>query len=155
MTARAHRVRQVQLVVEQLDTGGLRFTSPTMAPGWAVVAAGSPYDVARAVAVSFREAEVAAYARWRGRLYDHDDPTARGRPDPAEPPERPRSAASWAARGPARFRPDRPDVHPPDRWQPLPDGGYLSPSGRRYGPDTQCARKVAARRAAANLPLPP
>jgi hypothetical protein len=150
----ARGVRQLPLTFERLPAGGIRISSPYM-PGWSTVARGGPYAIAAAIDAAWTEAQVAAYARWQGRMYDHDDPTSRGWPDPADPPERPRQPASWARSGPRRERPNRPDVHPPDAWRPLPDGGFLSPSGRTYGPQTECARRVAARREAAGLPLPP
>lgn len=136
-----HRVRTVTLRVEFRDDGWLRFTSPDM-PGWAS-SARTPHDLARTMLQARTEAEVAAYARWRGRIYDQHDTTLDGKPDPLDTPPRP------SVRG------ERRDVHPLESWQPLPDGSWRSPSGQVWGRNTRLARRLLAKARDRGLPVPP
>jgi hypothetical protein len=134
-------VQRIVLEVERRDDGRVRFTSTQM-PGWAAVAR-TPLEIARVLTTAWTEAEIAAYARWRGTEYDLDDRTRTGRPDPQEPPPRPRTA-----RG-------RRDVHSLEAWTPLSGGAWRSPSGQVWGSQTQLARKLTSRARAAGLPHNP
>lgn len=151
LAGRRHQARSVTLVVERTSTGGMLVRSPKL-PGWAR-AARTPIQVAEAVAAAFTEAEVAAYARFRGTVYDVAEvadqvPTqalTAARRHPAEP------APQVVGHGKAATQ--RPDVHPLDRWQPLEDGRWLSPDGRRFGAGTSMVASIIAKRTEAGLPV--
>jgi hypothetical protein len=140
-------VRTVPARIDDLGGGRFRIT-PTTTPGFSVVAsAATPGDLARALSSVFTEAQVAAYAAWRGARYDLDGLTSVDPDDEtglAPRRRRPRRPARRSGTGWARGQ-DRPDVHPPERWQPNPDGSFTSPSGRNYGPDTGQARRARTR----------
>jgi hypothetical protein len=142
-----HQVRSITVRVEQLAGGKLRISTPT-ARGWAAVAGNQP-ELARAIAGAFTEAQVAAYARWRGTQYDLDALTAHVPGDPlaGKKPERksakgnkraPRTGEGWS------YGQQRPDVHLPNEWTEQPDGRWRSPSGRMYRHDA--AQVVRVRR---------
>lgn len=147
----AHQVREVSLRVESLPGGGMRVSSP-QARGWAVVVR-RPEELARAVSSAFLEAQVAAYARWRGERYELDDLTEPVRGDPMAPPRpRTRRRKNTAQVGWGSTQ-QRPDSHDPAAWVKLPDGRWRSPTGKAWKPDTQVVRKVIARRMQFNLPV--
>lgn len=156
---RPHQVQQVTVTMTRTETGYL-LESPAL-PGWAAHAH-SITGLRDAVSKAFCEYEAANYARFRGVPYDassfaadsFDDPAPAiscppdERRHPAEPPvsEVPRIGWSKAATV-------RPDTHDPAAWTPLPDGRWLSPSGRRYREDTAMVAAVCARRTELGLPV--
>ena len=142
-----HQVRSITVRVEQLEGGKLRISTPT-ARGWAAVAGNQP-ELARAIAGAFTEAQVAAYARWRGTQYDLDALTAHvpgdalaGRKPQRQAPKGnkrvKRTGEGWS------YGQQRPDVHLPNEWTEQPDGRWRSPSGRMYRADA--AQVVRVRR---------
>lgn len=139
----AHQVRAVTVRVEQLADGRWRLSTPS-ARGWAAVGR-SPNEIGRAVASAFVEAQCAAYARWRGERYDLDDMTEVVHGDPMAPPQRPvrprtnRGNVGWGRNQ------DRPDQHPVERWERMPDGRLRSPAGHVYRPDSVIGQRVLAR----------
>lgn len=145
----AHQVRSINVRVDQLPDGRLRISTPT-ARGWAAVASTQP-ELARAIQGAFTEAQVAAYARWRGTRYDLDamtahvpgDALAGGKPQRKSAKgnsnkRAPRAGEGWS------YGQQRPDVHLPTEWTEQPDGRWRSPSGRMYRPDA--AQVVRVRR---------
>lgn len=146
-----HQVRAVTLQVEQLPDGKIRLSTPA-ARGWAAVS-GNPHELARAVAGAFVEAQCAAYARWRGERYELDELTEPVANDPLAPPRRPlRRRTATANVGWGRNQ-ERPDSHPVDQWERLPDGRLRSPAGLTYRPDTVIAQRVLARAARLGIAL--
>jgi len=152
-----HQVRSITVRVDQLPNGRLRISTPT-ARGWAAVAGTQP-ELARAIQGAFTEAQVAAYARWRGTQYDLDALTAhvpgdalagrkpqrvqgRGKTDKRAP----RTGEGWS------YGQQRPDVHLPNEWAEQPDGRWRSPSGRMYRADA--AQVVRVRRRLAQTTPP-
>lgn len=141
-----HQVRSITIRVDQLEGGKLRISTPT-ARGWAAVAGNQP-ELARAIQGAFTEAQVAAYARWRGAQYDLDTLTAHVPGDAlaGKKPQRqkggnkraPRTGEGWS------YGQQRPDVHLPNEWTEQPDGRWRSPSGRMYRADA--AQVVRVRR---------
>lgn len=148
------RVRTISARIDDLGDGTFRIT-PTTTPGFSVAAStAAPGGIGHALRIAFVEAQVAAYADWRGAQYDLDGVTSVDPNDStglAPSRRRPRRPARRSGTGWARGQ-DRPDVHPPERWQPNEDGSFTSPGGRVYGPGTQQARKARAR---LGLPHPP
>lgn len=140
--------RHIQLNLKTLDSGQVRVSTP-QARGWATVARG-PDQLWHAVRAAFAQASLAGHAAWTGTGYGPDELTAAD--DPTEPAPRrpprvePREGVSWARNAAAR-----PDVADPAEWLPLPDGAWLSPSGRRYR-SARIIGPVIARRAALGLP---
>jgi len=129
----------------------MRVSTP-QARGWAVVVR-RPEELARAVSSAFTEAQVAAYARWRGERYELDELTEPVKGDPMAPP-RPRARrrknsgqVGWGTNQ------RRPDSHDPAAWEKMPDGRWRSPSGKAWKPDTPVVQKVVARRMQFNLPV--
>lgn len=139
-----HPVRAVSLVVETLPDGAVRVSSP-QARGWAGIAR-NPHELARIVASAFTEAQVAAYAAWKGQLYDLDELTE---VDPGDP--------TTALPTPARHRDRlvRSDAQHPADWRRLEDGRWRSPGGRFYREGTQLVERVRANRAALGIVDPP
>lgn len=141
---RAHEPAELTLTVSRAQGGRLVLRTP-LTPGWAYSCA-TPAELARGVEQAYAEAAIAAYARLRGALYDLAEteetiPASAypaGRPHPAE-----RQVDEVAAR---RRRSKHPTTHPPELWVELDDGRWLSPSGRRYGPDTAVVASVRAAR---------
>lgn len=139
---RPHEPERLTLEVSRMDGGGLILRCP-LAPGWAVPAR-TPAELAARMEQAWQEAAIAAYARLRGVLYDLAEteetiPEAAivGSTHPAEePPD------EVAAR--RRRRQRHPATHEPERWVELEDGRWLSPTGRRYGPETRQVRAVVA-----------
>jgi hypothetical protein len=134
----------IQLLVERRDGGGFILRSP-WCPGWAVPAC-TPNELALRIEQAWAETAVAAYARLRGVLYDLAEteevipPEAYAlsdRPHPAEVPDE-------VERARRRRRAHHPATYEPERWTELSDGAWLSPTGRRYGPDTRQVRAVVA-----------
>lgn len=148
-------VRTIAARIDDLGDGRYRIT-PASTPGFSIAAsAADPGGLGHALGQAFTEAQVAAYARWRGAQYDLArlappvDPNDRTGLAPARRrPRRParRSGTGWS-RGQAR-----PDVHPPQRWTPNDDGSFTSPGNRTYGAHTQQARKARER---LGIPHPP
>jgi hypothetical protein len=58
----------------------------------------------------------------------------------AHPEEQPDEVEAARRRRRARH----PATHEPEQWTELSDGRWLSPTGRRYGPDTKQVRAVVA-----------
>lgn len=157
---RAHACTELTLTVQR-GQGGWLLSSEAL-PGWAAHAR-TPADLAAACARAFTEAEIAAYARWRGTVYDTaehaPDAWEQAAPPPAPPAERRHPAepppcseappVGWAAGQ------QRPDCHDPAAWTPLPDGRWRAPNGARYRPDAAVVASVAQRRAALGLPVRP
>lgn len=151
-----HQVRSVTIRVDQLPNGRLRISTPT-ARGWAAVAGNQP-ELARAIQGAFCEAQVAAYARWRGTQYDLDAMTAHVPGDPlaGRKPQRQqakgnkraaRTGEGWA------YGQQRPDVHLPNEWAEQPDGRWRSPSGRMYRADAAQVIRVRRRLAQTEAPV--
>lgn len=139
----AHQVRAVTVTVEQLSDGRYRFSTPA-ARGWAAVGR-TPQEVGRAIASAFVEAQCAAYARWRGERYELDELTEPVHGDPMAPPRRPvRTRTNRANVGWGRNQ-DRPDQHPVEDWERMPDGRLRSPAGLVYRPDSLVGQRVLAR----------
>lgn len=151
-----HQVRSVTIRVDQLDNGRLRISTPT-ARGWAAVAGNQP-ELARAIQGAFTEAQVAAYARWRGTQYDLDALTAHVPGDAlaGRKPQRVQGKTKSTKRAPRTnegwgYGQQRPDVHLPGEWCEQPDGRWRSPSGRMYRADAAQVVRVR-RRLAQNEP---
>lgn len=141
------------LTVERTTGGGVRVTCPD-APGWAAVAR-TPVELARALAEGWREAAVAAYAARQGERYDlaiHDqaaeEVSASGRQLPADAEERAAMLETLSCSVVPRPAEDRGAAHDPLAWSPLPDGRWVSPSGRRYRSDAQVVQRIVEKRAA-------
>lgn len=148
----AHEPAALRLVVRRAPCrctrrpcrcGDALLLSTPLTPGWSFVAA-TPAEVARGIEAAWQEATIAAYARLRGVLYDLAA-TEEEIPPEAYPAGR-RHPAETPAPGEHRRRTKHPRTHPPDAWVELEDGGYLSPRGRRYGPQTRVASAVRSRR---------
>jgi hypothetical protein len=138
-----HQVRTLNLRVDDIPGVGLRISMAT-ARGWAGVAR-TPQELARVVQQAFTEAQVAAYAKWRGVGYDLSQVTDAVPGDPLAPP-RPRRPArrnrreeGWGAGQ------RRPDVHLPTEWEEQADGRWRSPAGRMYRPDSAMVVRVRAK----------
>lgn len=138
-----HQVRAVSVTVEQLPDGKFRVSTPA-ARGWAAVGK-TPTELGRAVASAFVEAQCAAYARWRGERYELDELTEPMPGDLMAPPRRPvrartnRDNVGWGRNQ------DRPDQHPVEDWERMPDGRLRSPGGLVYRPDSLVGQRVLAR----------
>lgn len=146
-----HQVRTVTVRVEQLPDGKFRLSTPA-ARGWAAVGR-TPNELGRAISSAFTEAQCAAYARWRGQRYDLDALTEPVPGDPLADPRRPlRKRTNRDNVGYGRNQ-VRPDTHPIEDWERLPNGRLLSPNGLSYGPDTLIGRRVLERARQAGLPL--
>lgn len=143
---RPHEPAVLKLMVARLPNGALRFTTPTT-PGWAAVAT-CPAQVARCIEAAFVEVQLAAYAAWRGVVYDlaeHEEelpPEALhvGERHPAEPEPRPPSVDEVARQRAIKH----PRTHDPADWRRLPDGFLRSPAGRRYSPASRQGQAVLA-----------
>lgn len=129
----------MQLLVRRTPDGGLLISTP-LTPGWCVPAK-CPAELAQRIEQAWLEYACAAYARVRGTLYDlaateeriPPEAYAQGREHPAETPDEVDQA---------RRRRAQRGIHQPEEWVELPDGGMLSPAGRRYGPETLVASRV-------------
>jgi hypothetical protein len=145
-----NQVRTITLTVDSLPDGSLRVTTPT-ARGWAAVAR-SQADLARAVQGAFTEAQVAAYAAWRGTTYDLSEITDHVPGDPLAPPRPKRRARRTRGGDGWGYGQQRPDVHLPTEWTELPDGRWRSPGGRAYRADAAVVQRVRARLAMTTIP---
>lgn len=131
--------------------GGRLILRTPMTPGWSFPAT-TPAELARGIEQAFAECAIAAYARLRGALYDLAETEevipaaayAAGSLHPAEPAPAPEPELTELEK---RRRRNHPRTHPPEEWVELSDGAMLSPSGRRYQPDSLVASRVRARRA--------
>lgn len=136
---RPHEPEQLTVVVSRRPGGGFILSTP-LCPGWAVPAR-TPAELAQMMEQAWQEAAVAAYARLRGALYDlaateeeiPPEAYAVGRAHPADAPDEVERA---------RRRRCQRGIHQPEQWVELPDGAMLSPTGRRYGPQTRVASAV-------------
>lgn len=159
MGRRPHEPAELRLLVSRTDAG-LVVRTP-MTPGWAGHAR-TPAELARVVEQAFAECAVAAYARLRGTLYDlaaleetiPDEAYAAGSTHPAELADAREEAEALAPTEPdpedevsRRRRAKHPRTHPPEQWVELPEGGMLSPKGRRYGETSRQVQQVRAARA--------
>lgn len=126
--------KAIMMMVEPLDTGGYRLSTPH-ARGWAA-AVRTPHELAQGLTQAFIETQVAAYARAHGRVYDLDGLTAQVVGDPL---------ASRPVTREARVRRGR-RSHSPADWQMTDNGRWRSPAGRVYGPSTQVVQRVLAAR---------
>jgi hypothetical protein len=142
---RPHEPEQLTVLVSRRPEGGFILRCP-LCPGWAVPAR-TPAELAVMLERAWQEAAIAAYARLRGVLYDLAETEERIPPEayPAVDTAHPAETADevQAAR---RRRSRHPATHEPERWVELPDGGWLSPRGRRYGAETRVASAVRAKR---------
>lgn len=146
-----HQVRAITVRVEQLPDGKLRLSTPA-ARGWAAVGR-TPNEIHRALAGAFVEAQCAAYARWRGERYDLDELTEPVAGDPLAPPQRRlRRRTNRANVGWGRNQ-ERPDAHPVEQWERLPDGRLRSPAGLTYRRDSLIGQRVLARAQRAGITL--
>lgn len=114
----AHQTRSVPVTIEEVRPGVMRLTTPF---GWLSELAYDAPGLARIVASAFLEAQLYNHTRWRG--HDENGRALYQRPRPPNPGE-------------------RADVHDPRAWRKDRYGLFVSPSGRRYRPDAQVARKV-------------
>ena len=123
------QVREVVLRIEQVSPGVLKVSAPF---GWVGGLARTPPELARLVSQSFREAQVAAYARWRQSAYTQGGGERKKR------------------------RVSRRDVFDPAEWRVDDDGMWIDPGlGRRWHPDTQVVRRVMDKREGLGLPRTP
>lgn len=143
-TQRTHEPAELRLIVTRGQGGALILRTP-VTPGWAYCCR-RPQDLAHGIEAAWAEVACAMYARWRGVLYDLAETEE----------EIPAAAYAAGAQHPAepvldeveqRRRRNHPRTHPPELWVELPDGAMLSPSGKRYRPDSLVASRVKARRA--------
>lgn len=138
---RPHEPDVIQLLVSRKPGGGFILRTP-FTPGWSYPAS-CPAELARGVELACAEYAVAAYARLRGILYDlaeleehiPAEAYAQGSPHPGDAPDEVEVARQ-------RRRERHPATHEPEQWTELEDGRWLSPTGRRYGPDTRVASAV-------------
>lgn len=130
----AHVPTAIMMMVEPLKTGGYRLSTPH-ARGWAARVC-TPVELAQGMLQAFTEAQVSAYARAHGKVYDLDGLTSQVVGDPL------------AARPPARERRPRKGrrAHSPADWTMTDNGSWKSPNGRVYGPSTQVVQRVLAGR---------
>lgn len=135
-------ISRLPVVIEKLDGGRLRMTSPDL-PGWSAVGRGA-HELARNVDEAWMELQIAAYAGARGEAYDlaHHEVRAEqpkpGRYGPGDP------LPDWR---------DARNGYDPSLWRPLPGGDFESPSGRRYGAGSWQVQRIVAKRLAAGLPV--
>jgi hypothetical protein len=138
-TRRPHEPEVIQLLLSRRDGGGWILRTP-FTPGWAFPCV-TPAELSRGLELACAEYAVAAYARLRGVLYDL------AATEECIPPEAYAVGAEHPADAPdevekARRRRAQRGIHQPEEWVELPDGGMLSPAGRRYGPETLVASRV-------------
>lgn len=158
--ARAHQAQRVDLSVTRTATGYL-LESPTL-PGWSRHVH-SLTTLRDGIGAAFVEAEIAAYARFRGTLYDaadHQGDAFDAPPPPAPPPperrhpSEPPPPTEIPRAGYSQDAVHRPDCHDPAEWTPLPDGSgrWRSPGGLTYGPHTSMVASITTRRSLLGLP---
>lgn len=145
MPRRPHEPEELRLLVTRGPEGGLVIRTP-VTPGWAVCAR-TPAELAAGIERAYVEVACAMYARWRGVLYDLAETEecipaeayAATRPASAEVPDEVEAQRR-------KRRAKHPATHDPERWVELSDGRWLSPTGRKYGPQTRVASAVRAAR---------
>lgn len=138
---RPHEPEQLAILVSRREGGGFIVSCP-LAPGWAVPAT-SPAELAVRVEQAWTEAALAAYARLRGAMYDLAETEEHIPPAAYVPTVHPAEAADdEVAKARRRKRQRHPGTHPPEQWVELSDGSMVSPTGRRYGPQTRVASAV-------------
>lgn len=142
---RPHEPEQLTILISRRPGGGFLLRTP-LCPGWCVPAR-DPAELALAMERAWCEAALAAYARLRGALYDLAETEECVPPEafPAVATAHP-GDSDEVEEARRRRRQRHPATHEPERWVELPDGGMLSPTGRRYGPETRVASAVRARR---------
>jgi hypothetical protein len=140
---RPHEPESLTLEVSRMDGGGLILRCP-LAPGWAVPAR-TPAELAQRMEQAWQEAAIAAYARLRGVLYDlaETEETIPASAYPAVGTSHPAERSDEVAER-RRRRQRHPATHEPEQWVELEDGNWMSPKGRRYGPETRQVRAVVA-----------
>lgn len=151
------RLRHMQLEVQLLDDGRLRWSTP-QARGEVYCVRGmhQSWDAFQRL---YRAATAAGLAAWRGERTELDRATLDD--DPTEPPVRELPHKNAIARrrqaldedGGANYgkaRDIRPDQASPDAWSPLEDGSWRSPNGRRF---KQLPEGTAFARRRRGLPL--
>jgi hypothetical protein len=129
-----NQVNSVLVQIEQLPQGALRVTTPTT-QGWAAVAR-TQQELVAAIQAAFTEAQIAAYAQWRGHAYDLAELSSRDDPDPLvrRPPSR------------NTRRSVRKDQYDPADWKVRSDGMWESPRGTLYKPESTMVERVKAAR---------
>lgn len=131
----ARQVRRITVHIEQVAPGVLHVSAPF---GWPGGLARTPQQLASLVASGFTEAQVAAYAKWIGDKYDD------GSGGPIARPSRPRRARPHRIRN---------DIHDPRKWRvDGATGKWISPSGKRWRPDSANVQRVQAKLARMMLP---
>lgn len=137
---------RLNLTVERLPSGRLRFTSPVV-PDWARAASG-PQQIARAVTDLLQAAVVEAQIReYRTRRQALKHPTHNQR--------RTQAGATYQRFTNGDGRVVRRVGHDPHSWTEQPDGTWRSPSGRTYRADTLVVQRVRARQALTPGPAVP
>ena len=119
----ARQVRRITVHIEQTAPGVLEVSAPF---GWHGGQARNPAQLAHLVAAAFMEAQLVAYSHFRNGTSPTaalGEPTRYVRPRPVQ-------------------RGRRPDVHDPLAWHEAEDGRWVSPSGRRFRPDSQVVQRV-------------
>lgn len=135
------RVTTIGLTVEALESGRVRISSPH-ARGFAATA-GTPMELAQAVARAFTEVACASYALAKGSPYDLDQMTTHVPGDPlaANPQRRVRGRRTVRAK-----------AYDAAAWTKYEDGSWRSPSGRQYREDTTAVQNVIRKRRERGLP---
>lgn len=140
---RPHEPQQLTIYVSRRPGGGFLLRTP-LCPGWCVPAR-TPAELAMMMERAWQEAAVAAYARLRGVLYDlaETEETIPASAYPAVGTSHPAERSDEVAER-RRRRQRHPATHEPEQWVELEDGNWMSPKGRRYGPETRQVRAVVA-----------
>ena len=149
-TQARRQIRRVTLEVEAHEDGTYVVTAPG-ARGWRKQVRTNP-EAGAAFHEALVEAQIAAYARAHGQVYDHDAATA---VDPDTPSTQVASRVTKHLKG-SRVSPG---------WEEQEDGTWLSPAGLTFSAETQMVRRVVEARNRADAeaqargqspsPLPP
>jgi hypothetical protein len=133
----------MQLLVSRGPDGRVVLSTP-LTPGWSFCAP-TPAELARGIEQAWTEYAIAAYARLRGALYDLAETEEVIPPEAyAQTREHPCEVPDEVERQRRKRRIDHPATYEPEQWTELSDGHWLSPTGRRYRPDTKQVRAVVA-----------
>lgn len=130
-TATRRQVRTAALRLDAHPDGTYVLTCPS-ARGWQAVIR-TNRDAGDALHDALVEAQLAAYARAHGQVYDHDAMTD---VDPDDPRTQTATSGSRHLKG-TRVSPG---------WEEQEDGTWRSPKGRVYGPETQVVQRVLSAR---------